>query len=274
MPGPDDDVRPDHARRRGAVIGGRPHDRPGDAARAEPRARRPQRYAARTRRLETRTRRRLTWTPRSLDWSDRSRAGTTRRVGVDGRAARWLGVASGWSSTASGAWVARSLELALTRPWLEVVGVIARRPEREGEACSDTVPSAPARTCASAHGPTRSSAVARPDVVTVATTSRLKDVLRSARGGREQRRTGDRQHVGGAGVGRTRRRSRGARDPRPRGAPRDRDRRDWREPGLRARPPAARAHGPRVGRRARRGATGRRRLGLRAAHAAPARHRP
>jgi 2,4-diaminopentanoate dehydrogenase len=68
------------------------------------------------------------------------------------------------------------LELALTRPWMDVVGVIARRPEREGEACSDTVPSAPqdlrVRTRAD-----DLLGVARPDVVTIATTSRLKDVL-------------------------------------------------------------------------------------------------
>jgi 4-hydroxy-tetrahydrodipicolinate reductase len=67
------------------------------------------------------------------------------------------------------------LELALSRPWIEVSGVIARRPERDGEPCAATVSTAPpdlrVRTDAGAvlHE-------ALPDVVAVATTSRLRDV--------------------------------------------------------------------------------------------------
>jgi 4-hydroxy-tetrahydrodipicolinate reductase len=67
------------------------------------------------------------------------------------------------------------LELALSRPWIEVVGVIARRPERDGEPCSVTVPGAPADLVV------RTDAAAvldagRPDVIIVATTSRLENV--------------------------------------------------------------------------------------------------
>jgi 4-hydroxy-tetrahydrodipicolinate reductase len=67
------------------------------------------------------------------------------------------------------------LELALSRPWIEVVAVVAKRPERDGEACAATVPSAPAGLVirVDTESVLRS---ARPDVVIVATTSRLVDV--------------------------------------------------------------------------------------------------
>jgi 2,4-diaminopentanoate dehydrogenase len=68
------------------------------------------------------------------------------------------------------------LELALTRPWIEVTAVIARRPEREGEPATATVTSAPA------HLRVRTDAAealraAVPDAVVIATRSRLSDVL-------------------------------------------------------------------------------------------------
>ena len=68
------------------------------------------------------------------------------------------------------------LELAQTRPWLEVSGVIAHRPDRHGEPAASTVPGARpglrVRTDAAAalHD-------ARPDVAIVATRSRLPEVL-------------------------------------------------------------------------------------------------
>ena len=68
------------------------------------------------------------------------------------------------------------LELALDRPWLEVVAVLARRPEREGEACSETVAGAPPDLRVRTRADEVLAEVA-PDVVVVATTSLLKDVL-------------------------------------------------------------------------------------------------
>lgn len=68
------------------------------------------------------------------------------------------------------------LELALTRPWLEVTCVTTRRADRDGEPVRRTVPGAPEdlriRTDHSA-----ALREARPDVVCIATVSRLKDVL-------------------------------------------------------------------------------------------------
>jgi 4-hydroxy-tetrahydrodipicolinate reductase len=68
------------------------------------------------------------------------------------------------------------LELAVARPWIEVAAVIARTPGRDGEPCVDSVPDAPGdlRVTTDAVGALRE---ARPDVVIVATTSRLADVL-------------------------------------------------------------------------------------------------
>jgi 4-hydroxy-tetrahydrodipicolinate reductase len=68
------------------------------------------------------------------------------------------------------------LELALTRPWLDVVGIVARRPERDGEAAAAAVPEAPS----SLHVRTDGESLlreARPDAAVVATSSRLRDVL-------------------------------------------------------------------------------------------------
>ncbi|MFN8622723.1 MAG: hypothetical protein U0869_18465 [Chloroflexota bacterium] len=67
------------------------------------------------------------------------------------------------------------MELALTRPWLQVRGVIARSPEHEGRRVADAVPGAPAdlRVSTDVVG---TLAAARPEVVIVATRSRLADV--------------------------------------------------------------------------------------------------
>ncbi len=68
------------------------------------------------------------------------------------------------------------LELALTRPWLEVTGIVVRSPERDGQAAASLVPGAPAglRCSIDLAG---TLAAARPDVVIVATATRLVDVL-------------------------------------------------------------------------------------------------
>jgi 4-hydroxy-tetrahydrodipicolinate reductase len=68
------------------------------------------------------------------------------------------------------------LELALTRPWLEVVGIVVRSPERDGEPASSRVAGAPAELCCSTDlaGTLRAM---RPDVAVVATATHLADVL-------------------------------------------------------------------------------------------------
>ena len=68
------------------------------------------------------------------------------------------------------------LELALTRPWLEVVGIVVRSRERDGESAADRVPGAPASLrCSTDLAGTL--ATTRPDVAIVATATRLVDVL-------------------------------------------------------------------------------------------------
>ncbi|MBA2299392.1 MAG: hypothetical protein H0W22_01320 [Chloroflexi bacterium] len=68
------------------------------------------------------------------------------------------------------------LELALTRPWLDVVGIVVRSPERAGELAAERVAGAPAdlRCSVDLSG---TLADARPDVVIVATATHLADVL-------------------------------------------------------------------------------------------------
>ncbi len=68
------------------------------------------------------------------------------------------------------------LELALTRPWLEVVGIVVRSRERDGESAAGRVPGAPAglRCSTDLVG---TLATTRPDVAIVATATRLVDVL-------------------------------------------------------------------------------------------------
>jgi hypothetical protein len=68
------------------------------------------------------------------------------------------------------------LELALTRPWLEVVGIVVRSPERDGEPASSRVAGAPAelRCSTDLAGTLRAT---RPDVAVVATATHLADVL-------------------------------------------------------------------------------------------------
>jgi 4-hydroxy-tetrahydrodipicolinate reductase len=68
------------------------------------------------------------------------------------------------------------LELALTRPWLEVVGVVVRSTERDGERASSRVEGAPAslRCSVDLEGTLRET---RPDVAVVATSTHLADVL-------------------------------------------------------------------------------------------------
>ncbi|CAN5612668.1 2,4-diaminopentanoate dehydrogenase [soil metagenome] len=68
------------------------------------------------------------------------------------------------------------LELAQTRPWLEVVALFARRPQRSGEPASVTVPTAPADLAVRVDAEAALAGV-RPDMVVVATRSRLTDVL-------------------------------------------------------------------------------------------------
>lgn len=68
------------------------------------------------------------------------------------------------------------LELALTRPWLEIVGIVVRSPERDGEAAAVRVAGAPAGLSCSTDlaGTLRS---ARPDIAIIATATHLGDVL-------------------------------------------------------------------------------------------------
>lgn len=68
------------------------------------------------------------------------------------------------------------LELALTRPWLEVVGIVVRSPERDGEPASSRVTGAPAelRCSTDLAGTLRAT---RPDVAVIATATHLADVL-------------------------------------------------------------------------------------------------
>ena len=68
------------------------------------------------------------------------------------------------------------LELALTRPWLDVVGIVVRSIERHGEAASSRVAGAPAdlRCTTDLDATLRTT---RPDVVIVATATHLRDVL-------------------------------------------------------------------------------------------------
>ena len=68
------------------------------------------------------------------------------------------------------------LELALTRPWLEVVAIVVRSPEREREAASKRVAGAPAELRCSTDliGTIRTT---YPDVAVVATSTHLVDVL-------------------------------------------------------------------------------------------------
>lgn len=68
------------------------------------------------------------------------------------------------------------LELALTRPWLTVTGIVVRSPERDGEAAATRVPAAPSDLRCSTDLP-GTLAAARPDVVVVATATRLVEVL-------------------------------------------------------------------------------------------------
>jgi 4-hydroxy-tetrahydrodipicolinate reductase len=67
------------------------------------------------------------------------------------------------------------LELALTRPWLDVVGIVVRSSEREGEAAADRVPGAPADLSCSTDL-ARTVRRTRPDVAIVATATHLIDV--------------------------------------------------------------------------------------------------
>jgi hypothetical protein len=68
------------------------------------------------------------------------------------------------------------LELALTRPWLEVVGIVVRSAARDGEPASERVPGAPSslRCSTDLAGTLRAT---RPDVAIVATATHLADVL-------------------------------------------------------------------------------------------------
>ncbi len=68
------------------------------------------------------------------------------------------------------------LELALTRPWLEVAGIVVRSPDRDGEPASNRVAGAPAglRCSTDLEGTLRAT---RPDVAVVATGTHLADVL-------------------------------------------------------------------------------------------------
>jgi len=68
------------------------------------------------------------------------------------------------------------LELALTRPWLDVVGIVVRSPEREGELAASRVDGAPAGLRCSTDLE-RTMRTTRPDVAIVATATHLADVL-------------------------------------------------------------------------------------------------
>jgi 4-hydroxy-tetrahydrodipicolinate reductase len=67
------------------------------------------------------------------------------------------------------------LELALTRSWLEVVGIVVRSSERDGEAAANSVPGAPTRLSCSTDlaGTLRDT---KPDLAIVATATHLADV--------------------------------------------------------------------------------------------------
>lgn len=68
------------------------------------------------------------------------------------------------------------LELALTRPWLEIIGIVVRSPERDGEAASSRVVGAPAELRCSTNLAGTLQAT-RPDVAVVATATHLAEVL-------------------------------------------------------------------------------------------------
>jgi hypothetical protein len=68
------------------------------------------------------------------------------------------------------------LRLALTKPWLEVVGVIVRREDQEGRPAAELVPEAPGALRLSINGAGTLDATG-PDVVLVATCSTLTEVL-------------------------------------------------------------------------------------------------
>ncbi len=68
------------------------------------------------------------------------------------------------------------LELALSRPWLEVVGIVVRSPERDGERAADRVPGAPDDLHCSTDL-LETIRTGRPDIAIVATATRLVDVL-------------------------------------------------------------------------------------------------
>ena len=68
------------------------------------------------------------------------------------------------------------LELALTRPWLEIVGIVVRSADRDGEAATDRVAGAPeGLRCSTDLAATLRAA--RPDVVIIATATKLGAVL-------------------------------------------------------------------------------------------------
>ena len=68
------------------------------------------------------------------------------------------------------------LELALTRPWLEIAGIVVRSPSRDGEPASATVAGAPpGLRCTTDLA--AALAATRPDIAVVATATRLADVL-------------------------------------------------------------------------------------------------
>ena len=68
------------------------------------------------------------------------------------------------------------MELGLTRPWLDFVGIVVRSAARDGEPASDRVPGAPStlRCSTDLVGTIRRT---RPDVAIVATATHLADVL-------------------------------------------------------------------------------------------------
>lgn len=68
------------------------------------------------------------------------------------------------------------LELALTRPWLEVVGIVVRSTARDGEPAADRVSGAPAGLACSTDL-AGTFAATDPDIAIVATATRLGDVL-------------------------------------------------------------------------------------------------
>ena len=68
------------------------------------------------------------------------------------------------------------LELGLTRPWLEVVGIVVRSADRDGELAADRVPGAPAELHCSTDLVGTLTAT-QPDLAIVATATKLVDVL-------------------------------------------------------------------------------------------------